>query len=74
MPPGLSGSRKPFPGTLIVLRRIGEPFTDEKFVMHADDQHLLVIGSVEDADPSALLGVFHAQGILHPGSNRPGAA
>src|SRR5580704_17440703 len=22
--------------------------------MHADDQHLLVIGSVEDADPSAL--------------------
>ena len=47
-----------FPEQLIVLRRVGESFTDEKFAMHGDDQHLLVIGSVEDADPVRATRVF----------------
>ena len=35
------------------MRRVREPFAAENLGMHADDQHLLVIGSVEDADPPA---------------------
>ena len=35
------------------MRRIRDPFAAQNFGMHADDQHFLVIGSVEDADPPA---------------------
>ena len=41
------------PERLLVERRVREPFAAQNFRMHADDQHLLVIGSVEDADPPA---------------------
>jgi hypothetical protein len=41
------------PERLVVVRRVCKPFADEKFAVHADDQHLLVIGSIEDADPPA---------------------
>ena len=41
------------PDRLVVVRRVREPFAAENLGMHADDQHLLVVGSVEDADPPA---------------------
>ena len=42
------------PDRLVVVRRVREPFAAEDLGMHADDQHLLVVGPVEDADPPAL--------------------
>jgi len=36
------------------MRLVGKPFREEKLAMHSDDQNLLVIGSIEDADPSPL--------------------
>ena len=36
------------------MRRVREPFAAENLGMHADDQHFLVVGPVEDADPPAL--------------------
>ena len=42
------------PKVFVVMRRVGSPSLEENVAMHADDQHLLVIGSIEDADPSAL--------------------
>ena len=36
------------------LWRVRDRFAVENLGMHADDQHLLVIGAVEDADPPAL--------------------
>ena len=41
------------PDRLLVVRRVWEPFAAENLRMHAGDQHLLVVGSVEDADPPA---------------------
>src|SRR5579859_5190026 len=41
------------PNLLLVAWRVRQPFAAENFRMHAGDQHLLVIGSVEYADPSA---------------------
>ena len=38
---------------LSCVRRVRDPFAAENLGMHAGDQHLLVIGSVEDADPPA---------------------
>ncbi len=35
------------------MRRVRDRFAAKNFGMHANDQHLLVIGSVEDADPPA---------------------
>ena len=42
------------PDRLVVARRVGQAFAAQNFGMHADDQHLLVIGAVEDADAAAL--------------------
>ena len=35
------------------MRGIRDRFASQNFGMHADDQYLLVVGSVEDADPPA---------------------
>ena len=39
------------PDRLVVTRRIREPLAAENLVMHTDDQHFLVIGTVKDVDP-----------------------
>src|ERR1019366_5922533 len=41
------------PYFIVGVRRVGDPFASDNFGMHADDQHLLVVGSVEDTDPPA---------------------
>jgi hypothetical protein len=41
------------PDFLVVMRRVWDLFAAENPGMHADDQHLLVVGSVEDADAPA---------------------
>src|SRR6476620_10030555 len=41
------------PDSLLVVYRTGQPFAAENLWMHAGDQHLLVIGAVEDSDPPA---------------------
>ena len=41
------------PNHLIGVRRVRDPFAAENLGMHADDKHLLVVGSVEDPDPPA---------------------
>src|SRR5450759_5057482 len=41
------------PDRLVGVRCVRDPFAAENFGMHADDQHLLVVGSVEDANPPA---------------------
>ena len=38
------------PDLLVVMRRVRDRFAAENFGMHANDQHFLVIGSVENAD------------------------
>ena len=40
------------PERLIIARRIHECLAAQKFGVHAEDQHLLVVGPVEDADPT----------------------
>ena len=35
-------------------RCLGKPFTQQNVAMDADDQHFLVTGSIQDADPCAL--------------------
>ena len=42
------------PDRLVVARRAGNPFAAENLAVHADDQHLLVVRPIEDADPPAL--------------------
>src|ERR1700733_6011016 len=42
------------PKSLCVVGRVRQPLADEKLPVDADDQHLLIIRTVEDADPSAL--------------------
>src|SRR5580704_2983346 len=42
------------PDRLVVVWRAGNPFAAENFAVHADDQHLLVVRPIEDADPPAL--------------------
>src|SRR5436190_8845666 len=39
------------PDRLDAVRRVRQPFAAKNLGVHADDQYLLVIGSVEDADP-----------------------
>ena len=39
------------PDRLVVVWRAGSPFAAENFAVHADDQHLLVVRPIEDADP-----------------------
>jgi hypothetical protein len=46
------GVKSAFPDRLLVKRSISKSFSVEDLGVHADDQHLLVIGSIEDADPS----------------------
>jgi hypothetical protein len=41
------------PDRLVVVWRAGSPFAAENFAVHADDQHLLVVRPIEDADPPA---------------------
>lgn len=41
------------PDRLIVDQPIREPLASENLRMRADNQHLLVVGSVEDTDPAA---------------------
>jgi len=41
------------PECLVVARRIHERFAAQQFGVYTDDQHFLVIGAVEDANPSA---------------------
>ena len=41
------------PDGLLVTQLVREPLAAKYLRMHADDQHLLVIGAVEDADPPA---------------------
>ena len=41
------------PDRFVVLGRFGHPFTVENVVMHADDEHFLIIGSVKNADAPA---------------------
>jgi hypothetical protein len=36
------------------MRRVRNGFVFENFGMHTDDQHLLVVGTIEDRDASAL--------------------
>ena len=38
---------------LVVMRGVRDAFAAKNLGMHAHDQHFLVIGSVEDADPPA---------------------
>jgi hypothetical protein len=38
--------------TAFVERGVGEPFAAENLRMDAGDQHLLIVGPVEDADPA----------------------
>src|ERR1019366_1663546 len=40
------------PNRLLVERGVGEPFAAENLRMNAGDQHLLIVGPVEDADPA----------------------
>ena len=42
------------PNCLLIVGRVRQSFTAENFRVDAHDQHLLVVGSVEDADPPAL--------------------
>ena len=42
------------PNRVVVVWRAGNPFAAKNFAVHADDQHLLVVGPIEDADPPAL--------------------
>jgi hypothetical protein len=42
-----------YPNVLVVAQLLGEPLAAEKFRVHSNDEHLLVVGTVEDADPSA---------------------
>ena len=42
------------PNVLVVAQLLGESLAAEKFRVHSNDEHLLVIGTVEDADPAAL--------------------
>jgi len=42
------------PKLLVVGWHVRDGFAVENLGMYSDDQHLLVIGSVEDADPPAL--------------------
>ena len=42
------------PDRLVVLRRAGNPFAAENLAVHADNQHLLVVSPIEDANPPAL--------------------
>src|ERR1035437_5383387 len=41
------------PNFLVGVRRVRDPFAAKNLGMHADDKHLLVVGSVEDTDPPA---------------------
>ena len=41
------------PDLLVVMRGVRDRFAAQNLGMHADDQHFLVIGSVENADPPA---------------------
>ena len=45
------------PDSLVAMQRVREPFAAKNLGMNADDQDFLVIGSVEDADPSASLQI-----------------
>ena len=42
------------PNRLFIEQRVRQPFTAKNLRMDPDDQHLLVIGSVEYTDPPAL--------------------
>src|ERR1035437_7282215 len=42
------------PNRFVGVRRVRDPFAAKNFGMHADDQYLLIVGSVEDTDPPAL--------------------
>ena len=42
------------PDVLLVAQLLGKPLAAENLRMHSNDQHFLVIGTVEDADPAAL--------------------
>ena len=37
------------PNRLVVVWRAGNAFAAENFAVHADDQHFLVVGPIEDA-------------------------
>ena len=41
------------PHSLLIERGVWEPFAAENLRLDAGNQHLLVVGSVEDADPPA---------------------
>jgi hypothetical protein len=41
------------PNHFVIMRQVREPFAAENLRVHAGDQHLLVVRSVEDADPPA---------------------
>src|ERR1035441_10932424 len=42
------------PNVLLVAQLLGKSLAAENLRMHSNDQHFLVIGTVEDADPAAL--------------------
>src|SRR5208283_2983206 len=42
------------PDRLAMARGVGEAFAAEDFGVHANDEHLLVMRSIEDSDPAAL--------------------
>jgi hypothetical protein len=42
-----------FPNAFLVEQLPWQPLTAENFWMHPDDQHFLIIGTIEDADPPA---------------------
>src|ERR1035438_148232 len=41
------------PNVLVVAQLFGEPLAAEKLRVHSNNEHLFVIGTVEDADPAA---------------------
>jgi len=42
------------PDLLVVMRRLRNGFGFENVAMHPDDQYLLIVGTIENRDPSAL--------------------
>jgi len=42
-----------YPNILVVARLLGEPLAAKKLRVHSNNEHLFVIGTVEDADPAA---------------------
>jgi hypothetical protein len=46
-----NGPKSALPDGLVVERAIFKTLAAENLGVHADDEHLLVVGSVEDADP-----------------------